>query len=214
MKNKLFILLMLIFTLSIVGCSKDGNNVGLKKSTNEAEETVQSFCQTLSNGEFEKLGVYFENPELIVNDAFSEDANGQAVTLQNYLTDNAKKIEHTITDSAIDKDNGTATVTVDFKYVDGSNVIIDTFTTFISESMNQTYNNTQISEQDSEQLFNDIFTEKITNTEVTYSNATIVLNLVKTEDGYLISNPDPALLDVMYSNLISALNTLGESFMQ
>lgn len=208
MKNKLLILLMLVFTLSVVGCSGGG------KSKNEAEKTVNLFCETLTAGNFESLGDYFEDPELIANDAFSEDADPQSMFLQNYLIDNAKKIEYTITESAVDDANGTATVTVDFKYVDGSGIITNTFTRFLSEAMSKAYSSTEFSEEESEQLFSDIFNEEIENNEVTYVDSTITFNLVKAEDSYLISDPDPALLDVMYSNLISTLNTLGESFMQ
>jgi hypothetical protein len=130
--------------------------------------------------------------------------------LLEYLQSNAEKITYTITESNAVHDE--AHVTVAVNYVDSGPVFQATIGEYFLQSFAQAFTDDEMTDEESDQLFDSIMKDQINTIDETYVETTVRIELVRMEDTWYIKEASEELLDVVMSGFISAAKDLADSF--
>lgn len=126
-----------------------------------------------------------------------------------YFKDNASKITYTIKGTKVEKDN--ATVTVDFKYVDGGPLLKATLGDVFSKAISLAFTGVQVKDDEMGQMLVSSMAKQKETIKETTAEKTIDISLSKIDNKWLINKPSDELLDVFMSNFISVGNEINKS---
>ena len=185
MKKVISLMLALVLALSLTAC---GGKAG-------PEGVVGQFCKGLQELDEEAIAQCFENGDDLelsdLEDVDSDDA---------------------VTQKTVDGD--TATVPVEFTYVNAGSLMTEILTEYISQAWSLA-----LSGADDEKLaaaFEEVFDEKTTGADFPTLTATLTIPCVQTSDGWKISSSADSsedlsaqLLDILTSNIYGALEDFG-----
>lgn len=202
MKNKVSILIITMILFVISGCSSP-----------KPETTVSEFIEGMKNFDLELMEskVNPENPTENDNILNLEDEEDQfQVYLLDYLKSNAKEIEYNLKDTQINDDK--ATVSVDFKYIDGGQLFRAAFAEYIKDAFSLAFSGMEMTDEENSQMFITIMEEQREVIDETFVERTLDIELIKKDDQWFIDKPSDELLDVAMSNIISVFNEMENSF--
>ncbi len=173
------------------------------------EDTVTNMFESLKSGTYDDLDEFFTDsadPESVF-DLF-DDSDAMATTFKTYFTENAKSLEYTI--GEVEKtSNGAVSVSVDVTYVDGSEVLTDTFQSYIEEAFSLMFSE-DFSEEKANQILIDTFNEKTAAAQPTTATKSLVFILTQDDDKeWKISNANDDFIDVITNNFMSTINAMS-----
>ncbi len=106
----------------------------------------------------------------------------------------------------------TATVTVKISNKDLGNAFKDAMGEMFLELMSNLGSDNQMTEEESQQYFTDLFAEKINSGNYETVENTVDVALTKGENGWEISGDTEDAIDAMFGGLISTASEIGEGF--
>ena len=140
----------------------------------------------------------------------SDDAVAQKI--MDFMKSCAGRLKYQVGEATVDGD--TATVPVEFTYVNAGSLMKDILTEYISQAWSLA-----LSGADDEKLaaaFEEVFDEKTTGADFPTLTATLTIPCVQTSDGWKISSSadnseelSAQLLDILTSNIYGALEDFG-----
>lgn len=128
-----------------------------------------------------------------------------------YFQGKAAEMSYTVGEAQVDKDH--ATVPVTFTYVDASEVLQETLVDYIGQGLSLAMSGA--GEEELQQLFTDIFTEKTAAIETGTATAEVNFPCEKVDGAWKISSlpeeEQDALLQVLTCNLTAAIDAMDEA---
>lgn len=205
MKRVISLMLALVLALSLTACG--GKSSG-------PEGVVGQFCKGLQNLDEKAIAQCFENGDDLdlsdLEDVDSDDATSQKI--MEFMKSCAGQMKYQVGEATVDGD--TATVPVEFTYVNAGTLMTEILTEYISEAWSLA-----LSGADEEKLtaaFEEVFDEKTKGVDFPTLTATLTIPCVQTADGWKISSSadnseelSAQLLDILTSNIYGALEDFG-----
>lgn len=190
---------MLIFTLTACGGS------------GSPETTVGAFCDALKTFDVKGMMTQVDGADASNADISSLLAGEGDFpeSLAAYFKENAAQMTYTIDSTTVDGDSATATVS--FKYVDASPVIQAVFTEVLSEGFKLAMEGKEMSEEDMNALFDTSLETQKGTVEPTFAESTVEIELVKSSDGWKLTEINDDLMNIITSNFMSATSGLTSS---
>jgi len=203
--RKFVSLLVVIGMLVVVGCST---------SPTTPESTVSNFIEAGKKFDFPQMATMINPLSSIskekITDLTEEDSeNEYQKYFLDYLKENAAKITYTVKESKIENDK--ATVSVDFKYVNGGLLLKATLGEVFSKVIPLAFSGVELSDEETEQMFVDAMKKQKEVTTESFIEKTLDIKLVKVDEQWYIDELNDELLDVFMSNFISVGNEINES---
>lgn len=204
MKKVISLMLALVLALSLTAC---GGKTG-------PEGVVGQFCKGLQELDEKTIAQCFENGDDLelseLEDVDSDDAVAQKI--MDFMKSCAGRLKYQVGEATVDGD--TATVPVEFTYVNAGTLMTEILTEYISQAWSLA-----LSGADDEKLaaaFEEVFDEKTTGADFPTLTATLTIPCVQTSDGWKISSSADSseelsdqLLDILTSNIYGALEEFG-----
>lgn len=200
MKKKLLsIILTAIFVISLVGCS----------SSPKPEDVVDTFLKSTQALDIEKMAECMESDiQDDLKEITLEDSDESLKDFMDYFRKNASKMTYEIKEAKVDGDS--AVVTVDCKYIDGSEALENAFSEVFDEALERAFNGGEMSESE----IQDKLVENLNNYEPeedTFSTSTVKIDCIKKDNKWYISDFGEDFFNVMFSNYLSAMEESEES---
>ncbi|MCI1960263.1 MAG: DUF5105 domain-containing protein [Clostridia bacterium] len=192
----MFIILALVFSIS--GCA----------GTQKPEDTVSEFLGAAQNFDIEKMKTYINTDD--AGDLSKFDSNDESVKdFYDYLKECASKMTYNIKSSDVKDD--TATVTVDFKYIDSTPFIQAVIKEVFTQALSSAFSGQEMTDEQTNALFANIIKEQKSKIEDKYVEETIDIKCVKVNGKWLIDSDD-SLANVLTANFVSVIKNISSSF--
>lgn len=148
-----------------------------------------------------------------ITKVIKDDGEGSKDQYQKYFLDyfkeNAAKITYAVKGSKIEND--TATVTVDFKYVNGGPVLKATLGDVFSKALSLAFTGVKINDEEMGQMFVSAMQTQKETVKESFVEKSIDIKLTKANNQWYIDQPSDELLDVFTSNFVSAGKEINNS---
>lgn len=175
-------------------------------SNQNAESTVQSFCESMTKFDLDGMKEKMINDDEIMDNSMKN--SGFSSVLLDLCKDNAKQIKYSIVDSK--EDGNTAKVKVKFEYMDVEPLLTVTMAEYMQKGMALALSGKEMDESTGETLFSETLKEKMTTVKGKTIKKTIELSC-KNEDGkWKIVQVPAGVLDVMTANISHWIKNMGE----
>lgn len=132
------------------------------------------------------------------------DENSLEKYILDYLKSNAKKITYKIKDTKIDNDK--AVVTVDFKYVNGVPLLKAAMRDAYIQAISRGFTVVEMTDQETSQMLVSSMEKQKENIAESFVEKTIDIKCIKVDNQWYIDEPSDDLIDVIMSNLYTAVN--------
>lgn len=202
-KRSLLIIMSLVFTLFLTSC-------GVKPET-----SVDTLLSGMKSFDIEKIHSVIDPDEgkegsedFETFEDMLEDEDDSTKAILEYCKEKSKKIEYKILDSKVDKDK--AVVNVHVKYVDGTEVMSKTMSEFMQQGMALAFSGGDLSEENSNKIFTSIFNKAVEETEDTFTEKDLKINLINKENKWYIKEFDDELLNIVLVNFIDVLGVFND----
>lgn len=202
-----FLVIILAMLLIVSGCA----------AKDKPEATVSEFIDAMKKFDLEAMASKINSEDKETKEEFAdlfEDEEGKDDEFMefflDYMKSNAKKITYEIKEVEIDED--TATVPVDFKYVNGLPLFRAAFSEYMKQVVPLAFSGQELSDEEMSEMFLEILEEQKETVEEKYTEKTIEFKCVKLEDGWYIDDLDDDLFDVAMSNFMTFAEDIEDSF--
>ena len=165
-----------------------------------------SFMESLKKVDWQAMAGYVKDSDWKGED---EDLMGEE-SMQDFFTNTLEKMTYTVGESKIDGDN--ATVPVDIKYYDGTDLISQIMGEYFSKAMGIALSGQEMSDEEATKMLGDMFSEKTQDLEDTYDEISLDLKCVKEDYKWVISDVDDNFLKVVTSNFNKVSEDMANSF--
>lgn len=201
-KNKFFLgIVLALFTL--VSCSSA-----------KPDPTVEQLFTAIQKLDFEAISLTITPSARVAAGVsiadFQNQSNEMPAEFFDYLKKNASKVTFKIKDSQIMGDNAIVTVTT--KYVDSTPIVNATIGEFFSKALGLAFSSTQITDEQSTQMFISIMNEQIESLDEQFAEKTIQIELEKVDKNWYVSALSDEMLDVITSGFLSAAAEISNLF--
>ena len=142
-----------------------------------------------------------------LKDITLEDSDESLKDFMDYFRKNASKMTYEIKDTKVDGDS--AVVTVDCKYIDGSEALVNAFSEVFNEALERAFNGSEMSESE----IQDTLIENLNNYEPeedTFSTSTVKIDCIKKDNKWYISDFGEDFFNVMFSNYLSIMEDMDD----
>lgn len=203
MKKILAVFFTTAMLLTLAGCS-----LGEKP-----DKVVTAYCEALKNFDSEAASACVASGETSLEEGLSQEEEDNAIGEQmfDYVKQQAGKLTYTVGEATVDGDQ--ATVPVTFTYVDASAVIQETMSDYIEQGLGLAFSGA--SEEEIENLFIDIFNEKLSSVETGTATTDVVFPCEKVDGEWKISDfseeNEDALMQVVTCNMVGEMEEIGSS---
>ncbi|AET70565.1 hypothetical protein Desor_5177 [Desulfosporosinus orientis DSM 765] len=199
--------LLFIGIFFLVGCA----------NSPKPESTVSSFIDAGKKFDLAQMAEMVtptdSNGKEKISDVMKDNGEGSKNQYQKYFIDyckeNAAKITYAVKESKIENDK--ATVTVDFKYVDGGPVLKATLGDVLSKALSLAFTGVEMNDEDMGQMFVSAMQTQKETVKESFLEKTIDIKLTKVDNQWYIDQPSDELLDVFTSNFVSVGNEINNS---
>ncbi len=203
--RKLKSFLSILVVVLLAGCS-----------TAKPESTVSAFIEAGKKFDLVKMAETV-NPSKVSDkekiESLTQEGNNPINQYQNYfleyLRENAAKITYTVNNTIIEGEK--ATVSVDFKYVNGSPLIKSTIEEIFTKAMSMAFSGEEVSDEEMREMFVSAMKDQQQSIEESFVEKSIDIKLVQVDKKWYIDESSDELLDVFTSNFISVGNELEEA---
>lgn len=196
-RNLKLLVPLVIIAILLVGCGG---------SKPKPEDTVTIFMDSLKKVDWQSMSSCMkdsdwegENEELIDEES-----------MQEFFTNTLAKLSYTIGESKVEGDN--ATVPVDIKYYDGTDLITEIMGEYFTKAMGMALSGQDMSDDDATKMLGEMFSEKTQDLGDTYDEISVTFECVKEDEKWVISDLDDNMLNVITSNFNKVSEDLNDSF--
>jgi len=175
-------------------------------SSAKPDSTVEQLFTAIQKFDFEAISYTIAPSARVAAGVSISDFQNQSNELPaeffDYLKKNASKMTFKLTDSQTTDDK--AIVTVSTKYVDAGPIIKASIGEFFAKAMGLAFSSTEMTEEQSTQMFMSIMNEQIDTLDEEFAERTIQIELEKVDKTWYVSALSDDLLDVIASGFLSA----------
>lgn len=180
-------------------------------SSAKPDSTVEQLFKAIQKFDFEAISLTIAPSARVAAGVSVSDFQNQSNELPeeffDYLKKNASKVTFKITDSQTTDDK--AIVTVSTKYVDAGPIIKASIGEFFAKAMDLAFSSTDMTEDESTQMFMSIMNEQIETLDEAFAEKAIQIELEKVDKTWYVSALSDDLLDVIASGFLSAAADLS-----
>ena len=191
-KNLLLFALVLV---TLVSCSSA-----------KPDSTVEQLFKAIQKFDFEAISLTITPTARVAAGVSISDFQNQSNELPteffDYLKKNANKVTFKITDSQTTDEKAIVTVTT--KYVDAGPIVKASIGEFFSKALGLAFSSTEMTEEESTQMFMSIMNEQIDTLDEQFAEKSIQIELEKVDKTWYVSALSEDLLDVITSGFLSA----------
>ncbi|SCY33807.1 protein of unknown function [Lachnospiraceae bacterium XPB1003] len=194
MRKKLSVV-AIIFLFLLTACGKGS----------KPDAVVRKFCNSMKEFDIETMQSCVASDGDDIED--TTDSGDDYQILRDYIEDQAKNIKYSIEETEVDGDTGTVEVT--FEYTDAAPLIIESYRDLISQSLRLFLSGA--SDEEVEEVFNDIFEEKIDSVTCETAEVTVTFQCVKEDGEWLIEEVPEDVNSVFLCNMDKAYKKIKEA---
>lgn len=174
----------------------------------QPRKAVEQFLDSMQNMDFTTMESMIQSSDLSALD--NADIRNTAYT--DFFSEINKKMTYKITKNRFDIQNGTASVTANITYIDGTNIYKATITEFLRQIVSNAYAGNQLSEDETQETLASILNEQAKKVEKDeFSEADITYPLIKTNSGWKIVSLDDETVKIMSANFKSVEDEINNS---
>lgn len=184
-------------------------------NTPSPESTVISFIESGKKFDVTEMAAMVNPSDLSSKEKIpkvmrdGEDGKSQSQKyFLNYFQENAAKITYTVKEPKIENDQ--ATVTVDFKYMNGEPLLKAVLQDVFTEAFTSASTGAEIKDEEMEQMLVSAMQKHKEKIQESFVEKSIDIHLIKADRQWYINQPSDELLDVFMSNFISVANELNK----
>ncbi len=195
MKNKFLVICMILTMLVTTSCSS---------SFSSPEETISNLCKNIQNGDLEKASTSFDDIGDIKEDftELSKETHLFNSSISKYIENNNKQMTYEIINSTEDETG--VNILVKFIYIDSTDVVNKSLDLYLDEIIAMLSPNTELTTEQSIEIFNKNFDSVVSSTEPTFTETEINFHINETDGHFLIDSYDPNFFNVISNNFFSA----------
>lgn len=167
---------------------------------------MQGFMDSMKKGDWDTMLTYAQ-------DASLDDDEKELIDDQNvndFLTATAAKLTYTIGQSQIDGNN--ATVPIDIKYFDGTEVIGEVMGEYFTKMLANAFTEVDITDEEASQMLGKLLAEKTKDLPDTFDEVSTEIDCVKVDGKWMISEVNDDILNAMTSNFMEVSEEMDSAF--
>lgn len=186
-----FILLLAIIILAIGGAG--GYYFWARL---QPEKTVETFLADMQKMDFDGMSTQLQSNDLSALD----DADIRDDAYTEFFQGINQKMTYKIRKNVFNIQNGTASITVRIRYIDGSDIYKETITEFLRQIVSTAFSGTELTEEETQQKLASILNEKSSTVEDKFTEADVTYPVIKTNKGWKIVSLDDETVKIMSAN--------------
>jgi len=203
MKKLILAITMIAILFSFTACAEE----------EKPESVVDQYFQAAQQLDIEKMGTTI-SPTNTAGLAETENfLKSEEDVYSNYFIEyikgNAEKMTYTIKETTEDGDQ--AVVTVDCKYIDVGPVLEATINEVFSKVFDMAMAGTEMTEEETAQMFVDTMKTQAESIDETYTEKTIDINMERSDGQWYIADINDDLLDVITCGFLAASETADQT---
>ncbi len=206
-KNKKGHVGLIIFILILILAIGGGTGFYLYQRQ-QPRKAVGQFLDSMKNMDFDTMESMIQSSDLSALD----DADIRDAAYTDFFSAINKKLTYKITGNRFDIQNGTASITVHFTYIDGTNIYKATITEYLRQIVSNAYAGNQLSEDERQEKLASILNEQAKKVESdVFSETDITYPVIKTSSGWKIVSLDDETVKIMSANFKSVEDEISNS---
>ena len=162
----------------------------------QPQKTVETFLESVKNMDFDKMSTLLQSNDLSALD----DADIRSEAYSEFFKNINSKMTSKIIRTSFNIQNGTARITVRFRYIDGTDIYKETISEFLKQIVSTAFSGQELSEAETQQKLASILQKKAASLEDKFSETDIVYPVIKTGDGWKIVALDDETVKIMSAN--------------
>ena len=203
MKKKRGLILVLLAILCLIA----GLGVFYFTQRQQPVNCVEQYLTNVQNMDFTAMETLLQSKDMSALD----NADIRNESYADFFREINRKMTYEIRRNQFDMANGTASVTVRIRYIDGSEIYKETTTEFLKQIVSSAFSGTEMNEESTQQLLASILNEKAQTTEDQFQEADIVYPVIKTDSGWKIVSLDDETVKIMSANFKSVEDEIQAS---
>ena len=202
-KGKAGLLLILLAVICLIG----GISAYYFIQRRQPENCVSQYLTNVQNMDFSAMEALLQSNDMSALD----NADIRNESYADFFRGINSKMTYEIKSNKFDIANGTASVTAQIRYIDGSEIYKETTTEFLKQIVSSAFSGKEMSEQDTQQLLASILNEKSQTTQDQFQETDIVYPVIKTASGWKIVSLDDETVKIMSANFKSVEDEIQSS---
>lgn len=170
-------------------------------------KTVMDFLTCVQNMDFDGMSAFLQSQDLSALD--NADIRNEAYA--DFFRTNSSKMTYKILKNAFHIENGTASVTVLLRYIDGEEIYRESITEFLRQMVSTAFSGKQPSEEETRQMLSSILMEKAESMEDVFTESQVTYPLIQIDDDWKIVALDEDTVRIMSSNFVNVQNEINQT---
>lgn len=176
----------------------------------QPEKTVETFLAGMQKMDFDGMSAQLQSNDLSALD--DADIRDEAYT--EFFQGINQKMSYKITKNIFNIQNGTASITVRIKYIDGSDIYKETITEFLRQIVSTAFSGEQLTEEETQQKLAAILKEKAGTVEDKFMEADVTYPVIKTNNGWKIVSLDDETVKIMSANFKNVQDEINNELVE
>lgn len=196
-------IIILIIVIAVAACAAAYYFIQRQKPA----KTVEQFLTNVQEMNFNGMESLLQNTDL----GLLDEADIRDETYFAFFQEINKKMTFKITKNRFHIQNGTAQITAQISYIDGSDIYKETITEFLRQIVSSAFSGEDMSEQQVRETLSSLLQEKVKTVEDKFSKTDIEYSLIKTNAGWKITALDEETVKIMSANFKSVEDEINSS---
>lgn len=176
----------------------------------KTEDAIETFLEYMKAMNFEGMTSLIQSNDLSALD----EADIREEAYQQFFHDINQKMTYSIVKNNFSIQNGTAVITVKLKYIDGSDIYMETITEFLRQIAAAAFAGKNMTEEETQQKLAEILNEKAQSVPDKYTETIISYPMIKIHDTWKVVSLDDETVKIMSANFKNVQDEINNSLVE
>lgn len=171
------------------------------------QEALETFLGYMKAMDFDDMTSLIQSNDLSALD----EADIREEAYQNFFHEINQKMTYSIEKNSFSIQNGTAVITVKLKYIDGSDIYMETITEFLRQIAATAFAGGSMTEEETQQKLAEILNEKAQSVPDKYMETSISYPMIKIQNHWKVVSLDDETVKIMSANFKNVQDEINQS---